>query len=170
MRKRVGETDVRLLAHNGSVPGPTLRVRQGLEIVCRFVNGLDLDTTVHWDGLRHDYLYDGVPRGGRHGGMQDPVRPGRDFTYRLRFPDPGVYWYHPHMREDYTQEMGLYSNVMLVNGRPRRGSSRGVARSCGCISPTPPIRACSVCASRARSSSSSGRTSAASRKSGWSSA
>ena len=113
VRKRVGEADVRLLAYNGSVPGPTIRVRQGSEVVCRFVNGLDLDTTVHWHGLRHDYLYDGVPRGGRHGGMQDPVRPGRDFTYRLRFPDPGVYWYHPHMREDYTQEMGLYGNIIV---------------------------------------------------------
>ena len=45
--------------------------------------------------------------------MQDPVRPGEDFTYRLRFPDPGVYWYHPHMREDYTQEMGLYGNIIV---------------------------------------------------------
>ncbi|MEA2450656.1 MAG: hypothetical protein QOG63_2588, partial [Thermoleophilaceae bacterium] len=27
--------------------------------------------------------------------------------------DPGVYWYHPHTREDYGQEMGLYGNVIV---------------------------------------------------------
>ena len=113
VRKHLGAADVRLLAYNGSVPGPTLRVRQGSEVTCRFVNHLELDTTVHWHGLRHDYLFDGVPRGGRHGGMQDPVKPGDSFTYRLRFPDPGVYWYHPHMREDYAQEMGLYGNIIV---------------------------------------------------------
>ena len=36
------------------------------------------------------------------------------FTYRIRFPDPGLYWYHPHIREDYTQEMGLYGNILVV--------------------------------------------------------
>jgi FtsP/CotA-like multicopper oxidase with cupredoxin domain len=113
VRKRIGAADLRLLAYNGSVPGPTLRVQEGSEITVRFTNELELDTTVHWHGLRHDYLYDGVPRGGRHGGMQDPVKPGEGFTYHLRFPDPGVYWYHPHMREDYTQEMGLYGNIIV---------------------------------------------------------
>ena len=57
-------------------PGPVLRVRQGSAITVRFENRLELDTTVHWHGLRHDYLYDGVPRAGSHGGMQDPVKPG----------------------------------------------------------------------------------------------
>jgi FtsP/CotA-like multicopper oxidase with cupredoxin domain len=28
-------------------------------------------------------------------------------------PDPGVYWYHPHIREDYGQEMGLYGNILV---------------------------------------------------------
>jgi len=32
----------------------------------------------------------------------------------VRFPDPGVYWYHPHMREDYTQELGLYAPIIVV--------------------------------------------------------
>jgi FtsP/CotA-like multicopper oxidase with cupredoxin domain len=39
---------------------------------------------------------------------------GGRFTYRLSFPDPGVYWYHPHIREDYAQEMGLYGNIIVV--------------------------------------------------------
>ena len=32
----------------------------------------------------------------------------------LEFPDPGVYWYHPHIREDYGQELGLYGNILVV--------------------------------------------------------
>lgn len=31
--KRIGEATVRVLAYNGSIPGPTLRVREGSELV-----------------------------------------------------------------------------------------------------------------------------------------
>ena len=34
------------------------------------------------------------------------------------FPDPGLYWYHPHIREDYTQEMGLYGNILVEPAEP----------------------------------------------------
>ena len=34
------------------------------------------------------------------------------------FPIPGVYWYHPHIREDYGQEMGLYANILVVPADP----------------------------------------------------
>src|SRR5436309_7489466 len=46
--------------------------------------------------------------------MMAPVPIGGSFTYRVRFPDPGVYWYHPHLREDYTQELGLYAPIIVV--------------------------------------------------------
>jgi FtsP/CotA-like multicopper oxidase with cupredoxin domain len=36
----------------------------------------------------------------------------------VTFPDPGVYWYHPHIREDYGQEMGLYGNVLVDSPDP----------------------------------------------------
>ena len=44
---------------------------------------------------------------------------GESFAYRIEFPDPGVYWYHPHIREDYGQEMGLYGNILVDSHRPR---------------------------------------------------
>ena len=37
---------------------------------------------------------------------------------RVAFPDPGVYWYHPHIREDYGQEMGLYGNIIVEPADP----------------------------------------------------
>jgi FtsP/CotA-like multicopper oxidase with cupredoxin domain len=106
--KRLKGATVRMLAYNGSVPGPTLRVRQGSAIVVNVLNEGDLEATVHWHGLRLDNRYDGTAR------TQAPIPVGGGFTYRLTFPDPGVYWYHPHIREDYGQEMGLYGNIIVT--------------------------------------------------------
>jgi FtsP/CotA-like multicopper oxidase with cupredoxin domain len=39
--------------------------------------------------------------------------PGKDFTYTVHFPDAGIYWYHPHVREDIEQSMGLYGNMLV---------------------------------------------------------
>jgi FtsP/CotA-like multicopper oxidase with cupredoxin domain len=107
VRKRIGDADVRMLAYNGSVPGPTLRVRQGSTITVEFTNEADLENTVHWHGLRLENRYDGTHA------TQAPVPVGGSFTYQVAFPDPGIYWYHPHIREDYGQEMGLYGNVLV---------------------------------------------------------
>jgi FtsP/CotA-like multicopper oxidase with cupredoxin domain len=111
--KRLGGTTVRMLGYNGSIPGPTLKVQQGSEIVVHVVNHGDLDTTVHWHGLRLENKYDGVPHE-----TQAPIPVGGEFTYRIQFPDPGLYWYHPHVREDYTQELGLYGNILVDPAEP----------------------------------------------------
>ena len=110
--KQLGDATVRMLAYNGSIPGPTLRVREGSEIVVNVANEADLEATVHWHGLRLDNRYDGTHE------TQAPIAVGGTFTYRIEFPDPGVYWYHPHIREDYGQEMGLYGNILVVPADP----------------------------------------------------
>jgi FtsP/CotA-like multicopper oxidase with cupredoxin domain len=111
--KRLDDSTVRMLAYNNSIPGPTLKVPQGSEVTVHVTNEGDLDTTVHWHGLRLDNEYDGVPHE-----TQLPIAVGDTFTYKIRFPDPGLYWYHPHIREDYTQEMGLYGNILVVPAEP----------------------------------------------------
>jgi FtsP/CotA-like multicopper oxidase with cupredoxin domain len=108
VRKRLGGAEVRMLGYNGSIPGPTLHVDQGSEIIVQVANEGDVEATVHWHGLRLQNLYDGVPQE-----TQAPIRPGEAFTYKLRFPDPGLYWYHPHIREDFAQEMGLYAPIIV---------------------------------------------------------
>jgi FtsP/CotA-like multicopper oxidase with cupredoxin domain len=105
--KAIGGNEVRMLAYNGSIPGPTLKVRQGSEILVHAVNEGDLEATVHWHGLRLENDYDGTHQ------TQTPIPVGESFTYRLRFPDEGLYWYHPHIRQDYGQEMGLYGNILV---------------------------------------------------------
>jgi FtsP/CotA-like multicopper oxidase with cupredoxin domain len=111
--KRLGDTTVRMLGYNGSIPGPTLKVQQGSEIIVHVTNQGDLDTTVHWHGLRLENKYDGVPHE-----TQAPIPVGGEFTYRIQFPDAGLYWYHPHIREDYTQELGLYGNIVVAPTEP----------------------------------------------------
>ena len=88
--KPVAGTAVRMLAYNRSVPGPTIRVGEGSELVVDITNRGDLETTVHWHGLRLDNRYDGTVL------VQKPIPIGGTFTYRLQFPDPGIYWYHPY--------------------------------------------------------------------------
>jgi FtsP/CotA-like multicopper oxidase with cupredoxin domain len=105
---QVGDANVRMLAYNGSIPGPTLKVRQGSEIEVNVVNHGDLEATVHWHGLRLENRYDGTHE------TQAPIPVGGSFPSRVTFPDPGLYWYHPHIREDYGQEMGLYGSVLVV--------------------------------------------------------
>src|SRR5262245_22418026 len=110
--KDIGGTVVRMLAYNGSVPGPTLVAPQDATITVHVTNRGDLDATVHWHGLRLENRYDGTHE------TQAPIPVGESFTYQIALPDPGVYWYHPHIREDYGQEMGLYGNILVVPSDP----------------------------------------------------
>src|ERR671911_366284 len=110
--KRLGDATVRMLAYNGSIPGPTLKVREGSEVTVEIENRGDVADTVHWHGLRLDNRYDGTHQ------TQEPIGFGERFSARVAFPDPGVYWYHPHMREDYGQEMGLYGNCLVEPADP----------------------------------------------------
>jgi FtsP/CotA-like multicopper oxidase with cupredoxin domain len=110
--KRIGDDTVRMIAYNGSIPGPTLRVREGSELVVDVLNEGDLEATVHWHGLRLENRFDGTHE------TQAPIPVGGRFAYRLSFPDPGVYWYHPHIREDYGQELGQYANILVDPAEP----------------------------------------------------
>ena len=110
--KRLGDDTVRMLAYNDSIPGPVLEVQEGSEIVVHIENEGDVEATVHWHGLRLENRYDGTHE------TQAPIQFGERFSARVEFPDPGVYWYHPHIREDYGQELGLYGNVLVEPADP----------------------------------------------------
>jgi FtsP/CotA-like multicopper oxidase with cupredoxin domain len=101
-----------MLAYNGSIPGPTLRVAQGSQIEVDVVNEGDLEATVHWHGLRLDNRSDGTHE------TQARIPIGGRYSCTVAFPDLGLYWCHPHIREDYGQEMGLYGNVIVEPAEP----------------------------------------------------
>jgi FtsP/CotA-like multicopper oxidase with cupredoxin domain len=112
-RKNIDGAELRMLAYNGSIPGPTLHVDQGSEIIVHVQNDGDVEATVHWHGLRLENQYDGVPDE-----TQVPIPIGGTYTCKVRFPDAGFYWYHPHIREDFGLEMGLYGTIVVEPSDP----------------------------------------------------
>lgn len=113
VRRMVAGREYTMLGFNGQYPGPLIRAEQGTEVLIRLVNHLQAPTTVHWHGIRLENRFDGVPDL-----TQPAVQPGGEFLYRVRFPDAGTFWYHPHVREDQQQDLGLYGNIFVTLGIP----------------------------------------------------
>jgi FtsP/CotA-like multicopper oxidase with cupredoxin domain len=95
--------------YNGELPGPLIEARAGDELRVHFTNRLSEATTIHWHGVRLPAAMDGVPT------LQAPVAPGETFDYRFELRDPGLFWFHPHVRSDVQVEKGLYG-VIRVRG------------------------------------------------------
>jgi len=108
VKQEVGNQTIKRLAYNGQIPGPILKAPRGSKVTIIHNNKTDEATALHSHGLRGESRYDGAAPL-----TQDPIKVGDSFTYELEFPDVGVYWYHPHVREDYAQEMGLYGNYIV---------------------------------------------------------
>ena len=112
VKKEINGTKYRMLAYNGSIPGPLIKVVQGAEVTINFINDTGVKALLHSHGVRMDNAFDGSQT------TQKEMEPGETFTYKLKFPDAGIYWYHPHVREDYAQELGLYGNYFVVPSEP----------------------------------------------------
>jgi FtsP/CotA-like multicopper oxidase with cupredoxin domain len=97
---------VRAITINGTVPGPTLRLRQGQVVRITVVNALDVPTSLHWHGLLLPSAMDGVP------GVSFPgIAPGASFTYEFPLPRAGTYWYHSH--SGYQEMEGCYGALVI---------------------------------------------------------
>lgn len=80
---------VPLLALNGTVPAPTIRVRRHHRFHAHISNQLAEPLVLHWHGILSPASMDGNPR--------DAVGP--DQSYSVDFPirqQAGTYWYHAH--------------------------------------------------------------------------
>ncbi|WP_425073401.1 multicopper oxidase family protein [Sagittula sp. S175] len=95
-------------SYDGTIPGTTIRARQGDRITRRLVNALDEPTSVHWHGIRIDNAMDGVA-----GLTQEAVPPGATFDYDFAVPDAGTYWYHAHVNSMEQVARGL-SGALIV--------------------------------------------------------
>jgi FtsP/CotA-like multicopper oxidase with cupredoxin domain len=113
VRRSLKGRDILMYGFNGQYPGPLIHVTQAATITVDFHNATEHETAVHWHGVRLDNRFDGVPHV-----TQEPVPPGGSFRYTIRFPDAGIYWYHPHHREDIQQDLGLYGNLMVQSTEP----------------------------------------------------
>lgn len=100
--------ETQIWGYDGSVPGPTLRARQGERVARVFRNDLPQASSVHWHGIRIENSMDGVA-----GMTQAAVEPGDDFLYDFALPDAGTYWYHPHNRTYEQMARGLYGALIV---------------------------------------------------------
>lgn len=113
VEKELGNRTYKMMAYNGSIPGPIIKAPQGAEVTINFKNDTDMETALHSHGVRLDNASDGATTV-----TQDAVQPGETFTYKIKFSDAGMYWYHPHVREDYQQELGMYGNYLVTPNNP----------------------------------------------------
>ncbi|MBJ6984689.1 copper resistance system multicopper oxidase [Luteimonas sp. MC1750] len=92
---------------NGSLPGPTLRMREGDNVLLRVANRLRHDwTSIHWHGLLLPANMDGVP-----GLSFDGIAPGEAWEYRFDVRQSGTYWYHSHSM--FQEQAGLYGALVI---------------------------------------------------------
>jgi CopA family copper-resistance protein len=92
---------------NGSLPAPTLRLREGDTVTINVTNTLRETSSIHWHGLRLPAAMDGVP-----GLTYRGIAPGETFTYRFPIVQGGTYWYHSH--SGMQEQTGLYGPLILV--------------------------------------------------------
>ena len=92
-------------AYGDRVPGQEIRLPAGGVLRAAFTNDLPEPTTVHWHGIALRNDMDGVP-----GVTQPPVAPGERFDYEFTVPDPGTYFFHPHVGPQL--DCGLYAPLI----------------------------------------------------------
>ena len=108
--------NVEAWTYNGTVPGPTIHVRQGDTLRVVFTNHLPAPTTVHWHGMNVPAAMDGTP-----GFSQAPVQPGQSFIYQFVVQQPGTYIYHTHVDDLNQLDRGLYGAVIVEPRTPEPG-------------------------------------------------
>ncbi|MAA72242.1 MAG: copper resistance protein CopA [Bermanella sp.] len=91
---------------NGSIPAPTLRLREGDEVIIKVTNRLSVPTSIHWHGIILPYQMDGVP-----GISFKGIAPGETFTYQFKLQQSGTYWYHSH--SGFQEMTGMYGALII---------------------------------------------------------
>lgn len=113
---QVGEAAVRAIAYNGSVPGPTLRLKAGDRVSLAFANQLAAPTNLHTHGLV-------VSPEGNSDNVFIMIGPGEGHAYEYELGadhPPGVYWYHPHHHGNSAEQLfgGLYGAIIVEDVEP----------------------------------------------------
>ena len=118
---RIGETPMNFtgrtrtaLTINNSIPGPTLRWREGDTVTMRVTNDFAdeaEDTSIHWHGIILPANMDGVPGLSFRG-----IPPGETYTYRFDVRQGGTYWYHSH--SGFQEQRGVYGPLIIDPKEP----------------------------------------------------
>ena len=93
---------------NGTLPGPTFRLKVGDTVIVHYRNELSHPSAIHWHGIELSSAMDGTPF------TQNQVAPGGEFLYKFVVSRPGIFWYHPHHHASTNQVFkGLYGMILV---------------------------------------------------------
>ncbi|CAN8257390.1 unnamed protein product [Cochlearia groenlandica] len=98
---------------NGTLPGPTINVREGDTLVVNVINNSTYNITIHWHGVfqRKSSWMDGVNMI-----TQCPIQPGNNFTHRFDITgQEGTLLWHAHV----VNLRATLHGAFII--RPRRG-------------------------------------------------
>ena len=100
------------LAYNGTVPGPTIRVRPGDRLEVDLVNDLTVATNLHTHGLH-------VSPSGISDNVFRRIEAGQSAHYAYNIPADhprGTFWYHPHLHGSVADQVfgGLYGTLVVA--------------------------------------------------------
>ncbi len=110
--------NIRAMALNGSIPGPTLRFKEGDEAIVRIHNAMDVETSVHWHGILLPNRQDGVPYVNN-----PPIKPRQTVQFQFPIKQAGTYWYHSHT--ELQEQRGVYGAIVIA---PADGESLSISQ------------------------------------------
>jgi FtsP/CotA-like multicopper oxidase with cupredoxin domain len=106
---------IKTLSYNGQVPGPLLRLREGVPITIDVTNASNDPDLVHWHGLAIDSLNDGAMEEG-----SPMIAAGGTQRYTFTPRPSGTRWYHTHAAAYENLSVGTYTGqfgFLLVEGK-----------------------------------------------------
>jgi FtsP/CotA-like multicopper oxidase with cupredoxin domain len=114
---------IKTRAYNGQVPGPILRMREGVPVTIDVTNAGSDPDIVHWHGLAIDSLNDGAMEEG-----SPMIAPSGQLRYTFTPRPAGTRWYHTHAGAGGNLALGTYSGqfgFLLVEGKSDPSAAGG---------------------------------------------
>jgi FtsP/CotA-like multicopper oxidase with cupredoxin domain len=110
---------VKTTGYNGQVPGPMLRLREGVPVTIDVTNASANPDIVHWHGLAIDSKNDGAMEEG-----SPMIAPSGQLRYSFTPKPAGTRWYHTHAGAGADLSLGTYSGqfgFLIVEGKADPG-------------------------------------------------
>ena len=107
------------IGYNGSVPGPLLRMKEGVPVTVNVVNQTDVPEYVHFHGLLIPSEVDGAEEEGT-----PPVPPHGTRKYQFTPTPAGTRWYHTHTMSMEDLHRGSFTGMfgfLIVEGSSNPG-------------------------------------------------